>query len=148
MGNISNFGDHAPVTPKQYGDINAIFDERGSQFLALRKIHWCKEGSESSEDQARLELRKWMVNSDGEERANKGFSFLTEEGPHELAKVLVHEGFGHTKDLLRELRTRNDFAESVQTINEDEDLSDGEYFDMRELMDSAIDDVEDEADAS
>ena len=115
-------------------DLDVTFDELGSRFLALRKIQWVKKGEEPDESKAKIELRKWMVDKDGSERANKGFSFLTEEGPHELARVLVHEGFGRTKDILKEIRERDDFVESVKTLNEDEESTDGEYFDIRSLI--------------
>ena len=65
--------------------------------------------------------------------ADKGFSFLTEEGPHELTKVLLEEGYGHTKDVLNIIRTRDDFEESVNTLY-DELPTDGEYFDPRKAL--------------
>ena len=76
---------------------------------------------------------------DGEERADKGFSFLTEDGPHELARVLVHNGYGKTKEIITELAHRDDFADSVKHLNDKEiSKSDGEYFDIRkELVDKA-----------
>lgn len=119
----------------KHGDLDAIFDERGSSFLTMRRIQWGKEGEESNPDKAKLELRKWTVNPDGEVPL-KGFSFLTEEGPHNLAEVLVSNGFGSTKTILRDLKRRDDFKESVLHINDDEDSSsdDGEYFDMRDLL--------------
>ena len=122
--------------PVKFGELDAIVDEKGSQFIALRRIQWVKEGEEPDETKAKYELRKWMVDAEGKEKANKGVSFLTEEGPHELAKVLVHEGFGHTKDILKELRVRDDFKESVSHINEEEDVGEGEYFDMRQLLEN------------
>ena len=119
--------------PHVFG-LDVTFDERGSSFLALRKVQWVKSGDEPDESKAKLELRKWMVDKEGVERANKGFSFLTEDGPHELARVLVHEGFGKTKEILSELRTRDDFVEAVNHINENEDSTEGEYFDIRSLI--------------
>jgi hypothetical protein len=124
---------------------DVTFDEAGSKFLALRKVQWAKKGDEPDESKAKLELRKWIVDKEGEEIASKGFSFLTEEGPHELTKVLVREGFGKTKDLLIELRQRDDFVEAAKTINENEDSTEGEYFDIRSLIsnDNETDSIED-----
>ena len=119
--------------PQKFG-LDVTFDEKGSQFLALRKVQWVKSGEEPDESKAKLELRKWIIDKDGTEKANKGFSFLTDEGPHELAKALVHEGFGHTKDILNELRTRDDFKDTVEHFNDNEDESDESYFDIRSLL--------------
>jgi hypothetical protein len=132
--------------PHVFG-LDVTFDELGSRFLALRKVQWVNKGEEPDESKAKIELRKWMVDKEGAERANKGFSFLTEEGPHELARVLVHEGFGRTKDILNEIRVRDDFVEAVKTLNEDEESTEGEYFDIRSLIADEKDDsdVEDKA---
>lgn len=114
--------------------LDVTFDELGSRFLALRKAQWVNKGDEPDESKAKLELRKYVVDKEGNERANKGFSFLTDEGPHELARVLIHEGYGHTKDILNELKTREDFLEAAKTLNENEDSTEGEYFDIRSLI--------------
>lgn len=138
------FDPNVSVSPIKFGDLDATFDEKGSTFLALRKIQWCKDGTTPDESLAKLELRKWRVQSDGTERADRGFSFLTPEGPHELARVLVHEGFGDTSAILKELRVREDFKESVNHLNDEESVGDGEYFDMRTLLEE-IPEEEDEA---
>lgn len=121
-------------------DLDVTFDELGSRFLALRRVQWVNKGEEPDISKAKLELRKWLVDKEGNERANKGFSFLTDEGPHELAKVLIHEGYGRTKDILNELRSRDDFIEAAKTINDSEESTEGEYFDIRSLI--ADDDTE------
>lgn len=79
-----------------------IFDEKGNTFLSLRKISW--GGREP-----KLDLRKWYTMADGEERVGRGVGFLTEEGPHELTRILVQEGFGYTNELMDILSTREDF---------------------------------------
>lgn len=89
-----------------------IIDEKpGNAFLALRKIAW----GDSVEH--RIELRKWFVNSEGEESPGKGATFMTEEGPHELTKVLVEQGFGHTEDILNALKTREDFKTEFDNLS-------------------------------
>lgn len=115
-------------------DLDVTFDELGSKFLALRKIQWVKKGEEPDESKAKLELRKWIVDKEGAEIASKGFAFLTEEGPHELTRVMVKEGFGRTKDILLELKNRDDFIDAAKHLNESEDSTDGEYFDIRSLI--------------
>ena len=68
------------------------------------------------------------------ERASRGFSFLTEEGPHELANVLVSNGYGHTQDILERLKDRPDFQDSLKAIYNESDQDDDEYFDPREAL--------------
>lgn len=137
------FDPNVKVTPIKFGDLDVTFDEKGSTFLALRKIQWCQEGNEPDETLAHLELRKWRVQKDGTERADKGFAFLTPEGPHELTRVLIHEGYGDTRDILRELRERADFRDSVEHINDEEPVGNGEYFDLRSMFEESVE--EDEA---
>lgn len=130
------FDPNVSIHPVKFGDLDMTFDEKGSTFLAMRMIQWVKDNEEPDESKAHLELRKWRVTNEGEERADKGFSFLTENGPHELVKGLIHEGYGKTKDILEEVSHREDFKEAIEHFGEDEDSSDGEYFDMRELLKS------------
>ena len=123
--------DFSSVKYKVFDGMDNIFDERGSRFLALRKTAWYSEGKEEpSEDKAKWELRKWVANENGQDTPGKGFAFLTENGPHDLTKLLVHEGYVETKELLKELKVRDDFEEAVKHMYDDN--SDGdEYFDAR-----------------
>lgn len=140
------FDSNTNIRPVMFDGLDAIFDEKGSMFLSMRKVQWVKEGNEPDPSKAKLELRKWIVGPDGVEKANKGMTFLTEEGPHELAKTLVHHGYGKTKEILLELKGREDFQESVNTLfDKDEDTGSGEYFDMRSAL-LAEDDSEEEED--
>ena len=136
------FSTDKVIKPILFDNLNEVFDEKGSMFLAMRRVQWCEEGAEPSREKAKLELRKWRITPEGDERADKGFSFLTEDGPNELAKVLVHNGYGKTKDILKELKERSDFEESVNTLfdSDDNESDDGEYFDIRTaLLDNGID---------
>ena len=110
-----------------------VFDEKGSTFLAMRRVAWGVKGAEPDNEKAKLELRKWN-NRDGKEMPNKGFSFLTEDGPHELTKALLEEGFGNTKDVLGIIRGREDFEESVNSLYDDGGDASGEYFDPRSIL--------------
>lgn len=118
-----------------------IFDEKGSSFLAMRLTQWCEQGEEPDKEKAKLELRKFRMTSDGE-RVDKGFSFLTEDGPNELAHLLVCNGYGDTKELLLELRKRDNIEEALKGLVDDTvesvknlfDNNDGEYFDMRSVL--------------
>ena len=117
----------------KFGELDSTIDENGSIFIALRKVQWVKNGEDPDETKAKLDLRKYRVDENGDEIAGKGISFLTDDGPNELTKVLIHEGYGNTKEILKELKNRDDFVDSVEHINE-EDTGSGEYFDMRQLL--------------
>lgn|SRR5574344_569097 len=133
------------VKPIFFGD-PIIFDEKGSTYIAMRKTQWLKSGSEPDESKAKLELRKWRVTPEGEERPDKGFSFLTDNGPSELAKVLIENGYGDTKEILLQLKKRDNFKASVDNLFTEDNTSntDGEYFDMRNALLSEEDEAEEE----
>ena len=132
--------------PIFFDDINDTFDEHGNTFLAMRRTQWLKEGETPDKDKSKIELRKWRVTSEGE-RADKGFSFLTEEGPNQLVNTLIKNGFGDTKEILIGIRKRDNFKESVEHLFDKEDFStDGEYFDMRTMLLADEPDIEDEDD--
>ena len=123
---------------KVFGDLDMIFDEKGSSFLSMRKVAWYDAAKgEPSEDKAKLDVRKWMANDSGTDTPFKGWSFLTEEGPHNLAEALVDNGYGKTKKVLNSLKKRDDFEESVKHMYDEEDESGTEYFDARsDLLES------------
>lgn len=126
-------------------EINEVFDEGvGSSFLAFRKIRW------NENSPYKLDIRKWFTNADGTETAGKGVSFMTEQGPHELTKVLLKHGFGETRDILDSIKEREDFLYNVKEVldelGEESDLiavkpsssdSDVSFFDPKELMANA-----------
>lgn len=117
-----------------FKDYNIQFDEKGATCGTVRKVQWVKEGNEPDENKAKIEIRHVTVNDSGEQPL-KGYAFSTPEGPDELVTGMIGVGFGKTKDILREVRKREDFLESAKTIDEDDDLdSDGETFDMRDLL--------------
>lgn len=71
-------------------------DEKGNKYIALRKIKW------GSSDEYKLDLRNYVSNEDGE-RMLKGCTFISEETGHELANVLVREGYGHADDIVNDI---------------------------------------------
>lgn len=108
-----------------------VFDEKGNTFLALRKVQWGGKGD------FKLDLRKWYINSNGEETVGKGVSFLTEEGPHELAKVLVDNGFGHTGEILQGIYHREDFEQCLENLRNGVDImgdNNEDYYDPKEFL--------------
>lgn len=117
-----------------FKDFEIPFDEKGSTVGTVRLVQWLKEGSEPDESKAKIEIRK-VYTSGAEEKMGKGYTFSTPEGPSELVSGLIDAGFGDTKNILRSLRQRDDFMEAATTINQDDDdNSDGEMFDMRDLL--------------
>ena len=129
-----------------FKDYNIPFDEKGTTYGTVRKVQWVKEGNEPDEDKAKIEIRK-VYTSGAEEKVGKGYTFSTPEGPGELVSGLIEAGFGETKNILKSVRKREDFADAVSNINNDEDdNSDGDMFDMRDLLLAGIDNEEDEDD--
>src|SRR5574344_227226 len=90
------------------GDIDEVVDERGNMAVMLRKLAWGK-GAE------KLEIRKWFMEANGE-KASKGVTFLTEEGPHNLVKIMAEKGFGHTEEVIKAISTRDDFDKSLINV--------------------------------
>ena len=117
-----------------FKDYGITFDEKGSTWGTVRKVQWIKNGKEPDESKAKIEIRKFTQTSEGE-RMMKGYTFSTPEGPGELVVGLIGAGFGETKDILKEVRKRDNFLEAAKHINEDnEDNYNGEMFDMRDLL--------------
>ena len=127
------FDKSASLSYHVFKDYNIQFDEKGATCGTVRKVQWVKEGKEPDESKAKIEIRHVTVNESGE-TALKGYAFSTPEGPDELVAGMIGAGFGKTKEILREVRKRDDFLEAAKTINEDEEYSDGEMFDMRDLL--------------
>ena len=122
------------INYKVFKDFGIQFDEKNNSFGTIRVAQWYKAGAEPDESKAKLEIRKFSEGPEGE-RALKGYTFSTPEGPHELTEAMIKIGYGDTKKLLKELSTREDFKESVENINSDDDNdTDGEMFDMRSLL--------------
>lgn len=127
-----------------FTDYDIPFDEKGTTCGTVRLVQWVKGDAEPDINKAKLEIRK-VYTSGSEEKFGKGYTFSTPEGPGELICGLIDKGFGNTKDILRSVRTRDDFLEAATTINDDDDEGDGEMFDMRDLL-LAEDDGDDELD--
>lgn len=90
-------------------EFDEVFDEKGNVVLAARLVSW-------NGNPAKLELRKWNITADGQERPNKGFSFLTKEGPDSLVHVLSRRGFGNTGKIINNIKEREDFLPTLKKI--------------------------------
>ena len=127
-----------------FKDYDIPFDEKGTTCGTVRKVQWIKGSGEPDESKAKIEIRK-VYTSGAEEKTGKGYTFSTPEGPGELAIGLIKAGFGDTKEILRAVRSREDFLEAANNINNDEDdNTSGDIFDMRNLL--LAEDEEDEDD--
>ena len=73
-------------------DFDYTIDEKGNTFIALRKIDWGNKG------EYKLDLRKYYASESGE-TMSKGVSFITEDGPNELTKVLIETGYGDDTEI-------------------------------------------------
>ena len=92
-------------------EVDEVIDEvPGSSFIALRKLRWSDSGP------FKLDIRKWYTNSEGEEIAGKGVSFMTEEGPDNLIEALLKHGYGDTRKTLSGIKDREDFLPAVKEI--------------------------------
>lgn len=117
-------------------------DEKGNTFIALRKIDWGNNGN------YKLDLRKYYASESGE-TMSKGVSFLTDEGPDELTKVLVETGYGNDEELVNaiienrpyilgrikaELDNNSDLVERIKHERLDIIEDDDDFYDPEELL--------------
>lgn len=105
-----------------------IIEESGNSSINLRKVSW--NGREP-----KLDLRKWSY-QDGQERALRGIT-LTNEGADELTGVLVEQGYGDTKRIVKAIVKRenyNDIMKHIDDIEENYDDGSEEYYDPSELL--------------
>ncbi len=111
-------------------DFDHTIDEKGNTFIALRKIAW------GDSENYKLDLRKYYTTEDGE-RMNKGVSFLTDEGPNELARVLIDTGYGNAMDIAESIK--NNRPDIMELLASDLDKikaesNTGDFYDPRELL--------------
>ena len=66
------------------------------QLQQREKVRW-RENADF-----KLDIRKYLYTDEGEQ-FRKGISFLTDEGPGELAKALLEEGYGNDEDIATSL---------------------------------------------
>lgn len=100
--------------------IDEVFDERGNSILKISEMSW--------NDRAyKIELRKWVVQSDGSMTPNKGFSFLTDQGPHDLTHILLEKGYGDNQKIKEIMESRGVVDLNVP-INEKEVKEDSQDF--------------------
>lgn len=122
--------ENKDITMEIQEGFDFIIEESGNSSLNLRRVSW------NGRD-AKLDLRKWSY-SDGTERAMKGVT-MTDEGADELAAVLVEQGYGNTKRIIKALSKREEYNNTMNHIDDVEesiDDSSEEYYDPSELLGS------------
>ena len=127
--------ENKEITMEIQEGFDFIIEESGNSSLNLRKIGW--NGREP-----KLDLRKYAY-VDGQERLMKGVT-MTDEGGDELTAVLVEQGYGNTRRIVKALMKREEYADVVEHINDpDAETNDGseEYYDPSELLGSMYDET-------
>lgn len=118
-------------------EFDFIIEEFGNSSLNLRKVSW------NGRDY-KLDLRKWSY-QDGQERALKGVT-MSDDGADELTGVLVEQGYGDTKRIIKAIRDRKEYADIIKHIDDKEDSytdnESEEYYDPSELLDSLYEEEE------
>lgn len=85
-----------------------LIEEKGNQAVFFRRVSW------GGRD-AKPEIRKWYVDGTSE-TPGKGCSFMTEEGPNELVRVMTEVGYGKTDEILENISKRDDFKIAVKKV--------------------------------
>lgn len=121
--------------------INEIIDEKNNTVMMIREVSWGQKNIDK--DEYHLEIRKWYVNTESEV-PGKGFTFTTEQSPHNLVNSMVNLGFGDTKKIIDGIKNRADFEDSLaksiskNKINEAKNkkvvISSEDYFTPKNLL--------------
>ena len=116
-------------------EFDRVIDEKGNTSIMMRKVAW------GDSDTYKLEVRKWHI-KDNKEVPSKGVTFMTEEGPSNLANAIIDQGYGKTEDYLHTLKKREDFEESLANVigkkavtkAKETEVEAEEYYDPREFI--------------
>lgn len=113
-----------------------ILTEHGNTFTALRKIQW------TNNSPYKLDLRKWDITSDGDEKCRKGICF-DDETANELINVLLSTGYGDTQAVIDSIKDRDDFNSTMAgTLQKDQICLIQKIQDELSLLDKPLDEVE------
>lgn len=122
-------------------DFDHIIEEKANTYMALRRVKW------GDSKEFRLDLRKYQTTESGEERMLKGCTFISDEGAHELTRVMLEQGFGHPQQIVEAIKTREDIYNTlvadIVDLPEDQKLEIAKkaaneavemFYDMREVI--------------
>ena len=118
--------DKRSITYEILEDTEYVFDERGNSVLKMAMVSW-------NDRPAKLELRKWLMNSDGELTPNKGFSFLTEDGPSELVHGLLERGYGDNAKI-KEIMERRGITLDIEVEDKPKMEDSDSFYDPNEIL--------------
>ena len=113
------------ITMEIEDNFDFILEEGQNTSINLRKISWNGRPS-------KLDIRKWNY-TDGNEVAMKGIG-LSEDGANELASVLIEQGYGDTKRIIKALKSRGFNEEELKNNEVYEDNEVEEYYDPSILL--------------
>ena len=94
---------------KVHPDFDELIDERGNTAVYFRMVDW------NNREAKRPEIRKWRISENGE-TPDKGVTFLTDDGPKNLATAIIKKGFGETAEYIEALKDRDDFDDSLAQV--------------------------------
>ena len=94
---------------KVHPDFDELIEERGNTAVYFRMVDW------NDREAKRPEIRKWRISENGE-TPDKGVTFLTDDGPKNLAKAIIKKGFGETAEYIEALKDRDDFDDSLARV--------------------------------
>lgn len=116
--------------------INRVVEEKGNQFIRFAQIAWAGEDEDVEPNKIKYDLRRYFTDADGVEKMGKGVTFLSDNGPTELAHILVEEGFGNTSKILESIKGRDDFPNAVREVYGEGSIeeSDDGTFDLRDIL--------------
>ena len=120
--------ENKEITMEIQEGFDFIIEESGNSSLNLRKVSW--NGREP-----KLDFRKWSY-QDGQERAMKGVT-MTDAGADELTGVLVEQGYGNTKRIVKAITKRDEYNDVMKHIDDvEENIPDTseDYYDPSELL--------------
>lgn len=127
-----------------------IISEGGNSFIGVRKISWNGRGE-------KVDIRKYMVNSEGNEIMGKGVG-LTDEETDTLVDTLVDKGYGNPIHIINSYAEKRNVEaigamhkelskldpefvnQCFEKIPEDDDTDSG--FDASSLFDEEVEDDE------
>lgn len=119
-----------------------VLGEKGNSYISCRRLCWCSE-EEAQDKPGKIDVRKYYVGSEGNEVVGKGVG-LSDEEASELAKVLVSNNFGDTKEIINGIKDREDFMPSLASCLSGEQLDQvgidasnyekEDYYDPREML--------------
>lgn len=121
-------------------EFDFILEEKANTYIALRKVKW------GNSEEFKVDIRKYMSGQDGEQM-RKGCTFISDEGVHELTKVLLQQGYGRTDEIVDAIKNERPkvFAALIQEIKDipmdkakemvnDALVDEEEFYDLREVI--------------